>query len=387
MTQLRGRPAAPPTRSARLLYVDNLRTALTALVLVHHASIGYSNVPGWFYTDPSTDPSATLLDLLLVFDQAFFMGAFFLISGLFVPGSYDRKGAGRFLRDRLWRLAMPLVLWLAVLLPLVTIGDYAAARDAAARQGAALPYREFYLSHFHLGPMWFVEVLLLFSAAYVLWRRMTGGGAHAAASASAPAAGRAPGAGAIIAFTVGLAVLTYLWRTVMPIGVSFLGLPSPGYLPQYVAMFIVGLIAARHGWLGALPRAAGRAGFVTAAVAGLVLLVVLFTAREASFGHGTPTSLVMAFAETAFAVGMTLGLLVLFRERFSGQGRLGRWLSANAFAVYVIHALVLVALANALGDVEGIAVAKAALLTGIGLPLCWVLGSVVRALPGARKIL
>jgi peptidoglycan/LPS O-acetylase OafA/YrhL len=381
MTRSAHQPSTSPATSARLGYVDNLRTALTALVVIHHSAIGYSNVPGWYYTQAPTDSSATLLDVLLVVDQAFFMGAFFLISALFVPASYDRKGAGRFLSDRLVRLGVPLVLWLLVLLPLATAGRYVEARDAATQQGTELPYWQFYVQSLDPGPMWFVEVLLVFSALYVLWRRLAG------ASGSAPAAGRAPGAAAIVGFTIGLALVTYLWRIAVPMGVSVLGLPSPGYLPQYAALFVVGLVAARRGWPAALPRSAGRVGFAVAAVAAVALVLVLVAAREAVLGHGTWASLVMAICEQAFAVGIVLGLLVLFRDRLDRQGRRRRYLSAHAYTVYVIHPPVLVALGYALSGVQAPAVAEFALLAVLAVPLCWALALLVRALPGARKVL
>jgi glucans biosynthesis protein C len=194
------------TTRPRLEYLDNLRAALTALVVIHHAALGYGNIPGWFYVEPPTDASAMLLDVIVLLDQAFFMGAFFLISALFVPSSYDRKGAARFLTERLLRLGVPLVFWLLALRPAVTIGRYAQERDVAAQQGADLPYWQFYLQSFNPGPMWFVGVLLVFSTLYALWRRRFGDGRPAAGSA--PAAERAPGAGAIVGFVIGLAVVT-----------------------------------------------------------------------------------------------------------------------------------------------------------------------------------
>ena len=42
-------------------------------------------------------------------NQAYFMGLLFLISGYFSPQSLDRKGPARFVRDRLIRLGIPLV--------------------------------------------------------------------------------------------------------------------------------------------------------------------------------------------------------------------------------------------------------------------------------------
>jgi peptidoglycan/LPS O-acetylase OafA/YrhL len=61
--------------------------------------------------------------------------------------------------------------------------------------------------------------------------------------------------------------------------------------------------------------------------------------------------------------------------------------SAHAYAVYVIHPVVLVALGYALSGVQAPAVAKFALLAVLAVPLCWVMAFLVRALPGARKVL
>ncbi|GAA5076847.1 hypothetical protein HNP84_007289 [Thermocatellispora tengchongensis] len=170
-------------------------------------------------------------------------------------------------------------------------------------------------------------------------------------------------------------------------GVTILGLPSPAYLPQYAALFTVGLLAARRGRLGSLSRTAGRAGFAAAAVAAVALVLVLGAGGEAGLGRGTLPSLVAAACESALAVGIILGLLVLFRERFGHQGRRRRFLSAHAYAVYVIHPVVVVVLNYALRDVQAPAVAKAALLAILALPLCWATAYLVRALPGARKVL
>jgi|GEM_PF-4783585 len=73
MTQSVNRPTAPPPTYPRLLHVDNLRTALMALVVVHHSVIAYSNVSRWYYLEPPADSSGTLLDILLVLNQTFFM--------------------------------------------------------------------------------------------------------------------------------------------------------------------------------------------------------------------------------------------------------------------------------------------------------------------------
>ena len=76
----------------RLLYLDNLKVCLTVLVIFHHAGQAYGDGGGWAYT-PS-NPAETMPWIWHFFsvNAAFFMGLFFLISGYFVPASYDKQG-------------------------------------------------------------------------------------------------------------------------------------------------------------------------------------------------------------------------------------------------------------------------------------------------------
>ncbi|TMR22673.1 acyltransferase [Nonomuraea zeae] len=357
--------AEPDTRT-RLYAVDNLRVALTALVVAHHVAVTYGNIPLWFYVEPAKDASGGLLDLLVVFDQAFFMGLFFLISGLFTPGSHDRKGGRAFVRDRLVRLGIPLLVFLLVLRPLVNFGGLAQRPD--------LPYWQYYLGSWDPGPMWFAEVLIVFALVYALWRTR----ARPLDRRSAPLRIRW-----IVLYVLGLAAVTFLWRIPVPTGtyVPVLGLPSPQFLPQYASMFVLGCVAHRRGWLETLPARAGRLGLVAAGVSSAVLLpATLLTG-------GALSQAATALWESAFAVSLIIGLLVVFRERFNRQGPRGKWLSDHAFTVYIIHPVVLVALGWALRPLAAIAIVKFAVLLAVALPLCWWLAFLVRSLPGARRVL
>ena len=82
----------------RIYFVDYLRGALVSLVILHHTAITYGGSGSFYYTEPATDPVASLvLTLLTNFNQAWFLGAFFLLSAYFTPGSFDRKGAKLFI--------------------------------------------------------------------------------------------------------------------------------------------------------------------------------------------------------------------------------------------------------------------------------------------------
>ena len=109
---------APQTASrSRLIFADNLRTALVILVVLHHLAVIYGANIGFYYVEPAYSQVLALL-LLVIFqllNQAYFMGFFFLISGYFTPGSFERKGLRAFLKDRLTRLALPLLVFMFVL--------------------------------------------------------------------------------------------------------------------------------------------------------------------------------------------------------------------------------------------------------------------------------
>jgi glucan biosynthesis protein C len=360
-------PGAETGRRPRLFAIDNLRILLTAMVVIHHVALTYSHIPLWYYTELSQDATGTALDILLVIDQAFFMGFFFLISGFFTPGSRDRKGGGAFMRDRLIRLGIPLLAFALLLRPLVDLGTY-------KTQYADVPYWQFYLASWSPGPMWFVEVLIVFAALYALWRRF-----------GRPMESRRTVLKVrwIVLFTAGLAVATVLWRIPVPTGayVPVLGLPTPYFLPQYASMFVLGCIAFRRGWFETLPAKAGPIGMATAGVVTAVLVPAV------AMTTGELNTIVMATWESTFAVSIIIGLTVWFRQRFNTQRPRGKWLSDQAFTVYIIHPLVLVAVSYALAGLHALSIVKFAVVAVIALPLCWGLAYLVRSIPGFKRVL
>ncbi|MFJ9553541.1 acyltransferase [Nocardiopsis sp. NPDC101807] len=382
--------APPPPR--RLHYVDNLRVAMTVLVVLHHVALTYGSIPVWFYTEPAQDPTGGLLDLLVIVNQTYFMGLFFLLAGYFVPGARDRRGRRGFVRERLVRLGVPLLLFVLLLRPLLTTGAYRLFAEGAAAEGAEMPYWLFYLISFDPGPMWFVEVLLVLSLTYVMVRGFRERRAESRGAAVLPAVRPEDTAplrwlGPVLAFTTALALVSFLWRWVNPAPYwPFVGLPSPDYLPQYAALFTVGVLAYRRNWFTRLPDRAGWYGGATAVLGMAAFLggaLVLGAANE----PGTAPALFHMVAETFFAVGVTLALMVSFRRFLDRRNRFSAFLADNAFAVYFLHPLVLVGLGMALSGWEAPAAVKFLGMAALAVPACWAIAAAVRAIPGARRIL
>jgi len=146
---------AESSAAQRVVYLDNLRILLIVLVVLHHLGETYTDVSEWYYEEPPSGPvSSIVLVFLMAVNQSFFMGMFFLIAGHFAPPSLARHGVPAFVRDRVTRLGVPLALYFFVINGLVTrIGG----------QQAGWPLSP--------GPMWFAEVLLLLTLAYVVVHR------------------------------------------------------------------------------------------------------------------------------------------------------------------------------------------------------------------------
>lgn len=134
-------PIEKPVR--REWYLDNLKVFLTILVIFHHAEQAYSGSDNWVY-QPSLGERAVWLREFFAVNASFFMGLFFLISGYFVPASYDRHGFSGFVRTKFVHLGIPLLV--------VVVGNSAIVHQ---------------LEFAHL---WFVEHLLVYSLLYALSR-------------------------------------------------------------------------------------------------------------------------------------------------------------------------------------------------------------------------
>jgi glucan biosynthesis protein C len=161
----RSKDASPPRRgvgspalqeegawAGRLPYLDNLKLLLVVGMIGVHASIIYG-VDGSFYLETYDSMSDVTIGLLTVFVGVGFLfglGAFFLIAGRLSGPSLDRKGPGRFARDRLVRLGIPVVFYVLLIAPVM---EYTKARNEGANTGF-LAFAWSQLSDPAPGPTW-----------------------------------------------------------------------------------------------------------------------------------------------------------------------------------------------------------------------------------------
>src|SRR6202795_2297704 len=150
----------------RIAALDRARTFVTLLVLLPHSVLNYT----WF---GHGDPMRWLgFDLVVVCNDSFFMAFMFLISGLFVRDSLARKGAAVFLRDRAWRLGVPFLISVFVLMPIAYYPTFLRYHlpDTTDFNFLHFWWRTITVGPWPSGPAWFLWVLLVLDVlAAALW--------------------------------------------------------------------------------------------------------------------------------------------------------------------------------------------------------------------------
>jgi fucose 4-O-acetylase-like acetyltransferase len=376
-------PVAGETR--RDAGFDALRAAVTLLVVLHHSAITYGALGGWYYREilpgPLADASlqTRLLIIFVTVNQAWFMGLFFLLAGYFTPGAVDRAGAWRYLKGRVCRLGVPLLVY-GLLLGPVTIAMAGTARGH--------PFLTTLLNwwgrgRFEPGPLWFLLALLIFAIAYLLWRP--------AAARLFPRPLAFPSNTALAAGAILTGMAAFILRLAWPVGTQVWGL-QPGYFASYTVLFAAGCQGARAGWLHAIPDRQRRARAVVAWLALPVLFLAYIVSpavpalRATVLGDQDGLATIYAFWEPLVAWGFILSLINLFQRRFTSLGPIWSALSRRAYTIYIIHPPVLVAIALAWRGVAAPPLVKFA-VTGAAACLAsfWIAGLALRV-PWIRRV-
>ena len=327
----------------RVNYIDRLKVLMIVLVILHHTCITYGAPGGWYYFQKTTSAAAQIpMTLFVAINQSFFMGFFFFLSAMFVPSSYEKKGPKRFVTDRLIRLGIPMVFYSLALGPVM---NYMVYYFGQGHHVSFIKYLGGYDDWIDFGVLWFAAALLLFNLLYVLWRVIF------KPLISDDLTSRIS-AGKMLLFALSLGIVSFLVRIIFPIGwvLRPLGFQL-GHFPQYIALFVIGLIVANNTWIHHLTGKDAKRLAITAARILLIfpLFYVLlnwlkFPSSYFSGGFHWP-SLLYALWEQVTGVCIMTALLYFGREHWYKYYPIEKRLARSAFAVYIFHPIVIISIA------------------------------------------
>lgn len=351
----------------RNAYLDNIKLCLTFLVIAHHASQAYGPTGGaWVYVDPGH--SVMWLGNFMAVNASFFMGLFFLISGYFIPRSFDGRTAGAFLRQKAKRLLLPVLFILTVVVPayFYLAMTYRGANTFDFFTFYAKSYIGDGLLSYEHG--WYMVHLFLYSALYALIRFILRN--------RKISAGKAPNILMILGLGALIAVLSIVVRIFFPVDkwVDVLGVigVEPAHLPQYALLFLSGIASYRKGYFASLSK---RTGFISLA-AGLAMALVIYMSKLRVLANVMPTIWdIWPIYESFMCVFLCFGLLVFFRTYCSRTNFVLRKLAENAFGAYVIHNFFVVLFqvsfdkVRASGSIKFASVSLLAILCSFGLSM------------------
>ena len=380
---------------ARIAAFDRARTFVILLVLLHHSVINYT----WF---GHGDPMRWLgFDLVVLFNDSFFMAFMFFISGLFVRDSLARKGPAIFLRDRAWRLGVPFLISVFVLMPIAYYPTFLRYHLPGTTDFNFLHFwwRTITVGPWPSGPAWFLWVLLALDVmAAALW-------------VAAPRAIQALGQfifnlrhRPMAAFALFLIVsnAAYLPMHLAFGDVSWLELgrfPLPiqtSRILLYAAYFLagvgVGAVSLRVGLLAENGELAKRwpvwLAFALVFYVAILILVYAHHNWVADFdspplawkvGYG------LAFATFSAAMAFTVPAIFL---RFAGSGwRLLDALQPSAYGIYLVHYIFIIWLQYAVYDYSFPAFVKFAIVFAGTLSMSWGSTVMLRKIPAVARMI
>jgi hypothetical protein len=364
-------------------------------VVIHHSVVNYTHFG-------NGDRIRWLgFDLVVLFNDSFFMAFMFLISGLFVHDSLTRRGAAGYLRRRFFRLGVPLLVSIFVLIP---IAYYASFLRYHFPGTTDFNFFHFWWHTMTVGPWpsgqsWFLWVLLVFDLiAVAIWstapRVFTSLGRLIAALRERPLA-------AFVAF-LALSVVCYLpMHLVFGDGAWF----EPGHYPfpvqssrilLYPAYFFtgvgIGVVSLRTGLLAEHGEIEKRwpLWFGCAVLFYGAILLLVYAHHNWIDNFASPalwwrTAYGVAFASFSAAMAFTLPATSLRLAKSS------LWfldaMQPSAYGIYLLHYMPIIWLQYAVFDPAWPAGVKAAIVFIGTLSSSWLLTVWLRKIPFVARMI
>jgi len=372
----------------RLVYLDNIKVFLIAYVITVHIAASYGGIGGgrWAYIEPVSDYSTKMaLSMFGIFAYAFLMSMFIFIAGYFTFPSLQRKGTYHFLKDRLIRLAIPLLIYYFIIGPVVRY----LSKLASGYKGSLFQFlSETYSSgvHGYLGVMWFVALILFFSVIYAVFLFVFPNGWYR------PKDETFPGVFRILLFVLIIGTASFATRILFPMGGDFIASRPLGSLVFFGTSFFLGTSVARYKWLEMITFKQARPWIIAAiAVMFIPAIVIIALHIEPSpqlvARPGSLASLIYAFWEVIKSIGTGFLAIVVFRKWFNKPGKFSEALGQSVFLAFFIHPLVCMILLYAFSFYAIHPLFKFTIVAPLALVCTFSIAWLLRRIPVVRKMI
>jgi glucans biosynthesis protein C len=368
--------------------LHNLRGFTILLVVAFHSAmayLAYNPAPQPRYEPPPLISDAHRwigFDLFCAAQYVFLMQFMFLLSGLFVWSSLNRRGGAAFLYNRFLRLGVPFLVGVYLLIPVTHYPIYRLIHTDPTWSGYWTEWTSFPYSQ--SGHLWFLWCLLVLDAAAAALHRF--------APRIPEALGRLSTTGKenpvrYFAALLGISAVAYVpismkfmpweWGHLGPFAVQ------PSYVLLYIVYFFAGLGIGAHGLDAGLFSQDGRLAdrwrsWVAIAFAGFLLwMAATALSMEAA---STSSPMLQVLASIGFVIACTsacFALAAVFLRFETRPSRILNALGQNAFGIYFFHYAFVLWLQYMLLDLPLVAGIKFAVVFTGTLFLSWAATAVV----------
>lgn len=314
----------------RLYYIDKLRVWGILAVLPFHAALTYLRFGSAYIKEPVSGLNALPFLFLTVPLGDSFMTLLFFISGISSFYSFKSRGRSKYIKERLEKLLIPMLLGFTILCPATA---YLKARYEGYNVGILSFVPHFWRNLIHYlgyGHLWFILYLFVFSIICVplfsWWQsddaRMKRIGDY----------------------------LIKGHRLLLPIGAIILlelGLRPffPGYQTLifdwandavYLCVFIFGYLFAGDSRIQEKTRGYVKLSTVSGAIS-LAALFYVHIKSQLYFSNDIYLVVIWALAKGIYECSAIVALLSLGYTYFNKENRLGKYLREASFTIYIAH--------------------------------------------------
>jgi surface polysaccharide O-acyltransferase-like enzyme len=328
------------TPKTRFAYLDNVRSLVIILVIAIHSAVTYSGDGGWYYIEGSPDKLSIFeiatFGLFQSFVQAWSMGALFFISAFLATKALARRGCLNFIKERIFRLGLPLLIYVFIISPFIlfTLIDAGTGNTIIEKY---INYLKSFMWVGSTGPLWFIEILLLFCLIYAVCKKCFSfkNTIHTFNTKN------------IILVIIITGIMAFLFRLKYPIGSSFYNLQF-SYFSSYITLFVAGIVVGENDLFENITSEQNIKWFKLTLIAGPVIWAIIMLLGGAAEGHRYFAgglywqSIAYAFWEAFVAIGFSIGIIAFFRKHINTGNKCSRLIAENAFGIYFFHAPILI---------------------------------------------